>query len=101
MQNTRWEGINSYPDGLNNTRTKNDPVNAVTVNLSVKHRWDVQEEDVKKTKEQLKWHRANYRVETLERKRNKGVAVIILLEKKKTHLMISVTYGFAVFVSID
>lgn len=54
MRNTCCEGINSYPDGLNNTRTKNDPVNAVTVNLSVKHRWDVQEEDVKKTKEQLK-----------------------------------------------
>lgn len=54
MQNTCCEGIKSYPDGLNNTRTKNDPVNAVTVNLSVKHRWDVQEEDVKKTKEQLK-----------------------------------------------
>lgn len=82
MQNTCWEGINSDPDGLNNTRTKNDPVNAVTVNLSVKHRWDVQEEDVKKTKEQLKWHRANYRVETLERKRNKGVA-LLLFEKRK------------------
>lgn len=54
MQNTCGEGMNSYPDGPNNTGTKNDPVNAVTVNLSVKHRWDLQEEDIKKTKEQLK-----------------------------------------------
>lgn len=43
--------INRDPDGLNNTKT--EPVNAVTVNLSVKHRWDSQKDCKTETTEQL------------------------------------------------
>lgn len=54
--------------------------------LSAKHRWAVQAEDVKKTKEQLKWDEgANYRVEALERKSS---YCMIRLIKNKAKLRI-------------